>query len=242
MTISWTAPGSGSAVSGYRILRGTDAGNLSAIAPDTGSTGTEYTDSTVAAETTYHYGVLALSQDGDGAQSATISATTQAAPQDKGSKGSNKGDSGNGVGTRDAPAVPLNLDAEVGDGKLTFTWDPPASTGGFTIIRYNFEFGPTGNLVSEDHGTNPTGSQTVTKEGLTNGTEYIFKVRAVNMSGGVTTTGHFVSVRGTPNTALRVTSIERQLPTSSPTDADTLTWRVTFNEAVQNVNAADFLT
>ena len=42
------------------------------------------------------------------------------------------------------------------------------------------------------------------------------------------------------NTAPRVTSITRQTPSSSPTDADSLTWRVTFNEAVQNVNVADF--
>ena len=41
-------------------------------------------------------------------------------------------------------------------------------------------------------------------------------------------------------TAPRVTSITRQNPAMSPTDADSLTWRVTFNEAVQNVDAADF--
>ena len=79
MTISWTDP-QDTSITGYRILRGTEAGGLSAIAQDTGSAGTEYTDSTVAAETTYHYAVLALSQDGDGAQSATISATTPAEP------------------------------------------------------------------------------------------------------------------------------------------------------------------
>ena len=39
----------------------------------------------------------------------------------------------------------------------------------------------------------------------------------------------------------RITSIERQEPSSSsPTNADSLTWRVTFNENVKNVNAADF--
>ena len=42
------------------------------------------------------------------------------------------------------------------------------------------------------------------------------------------------------NTAPRVTSITRQTPSSSPTDADSLTWRVLFNEAVQNVNPGDF--
>ena len=41
-------------------------------------------------------------------------------------------------------------------------------------------------------------------------------------------------------TAPRVASIVRQTPTSSPTNADSLTWRVTFSEDVKNVDAADF--
>ncbi len=41
-------------------------------------------------------------------------------------------------------------------------------------------------------------------------------------------------------TAPTVTSIVRQTPTSSPTNADSLTWRVTFSEAVSNVDTADF--
>ena len=41
-------------------------------------------------------------------------------------------------------------------------------------------------------------------------------------------------------TAPSVTSIERQTPSSSPTNSDSVKWRVTFNEAVQNVDAADF--
>ena len=40
--------------------------------------------------------------------------------------------------------------------------------------------------------------------------------------------------------APRVTSITRQSPLTSPTRADSLTWRVTFSEAVQAVTAADF--
>ena len=42
------------------------------------------------------------------------------------------------------------------------------------------------------------------------------------------------------NTAPGVTSITRQTPATSPTGADSLTWRVTFDEAVQHVNTADF--
>ena len=42
------------------------------------------------------------------------------------------------------------------------------------------------------------------------------------------------------STAPRVTSIVRQTPASSPTNADSLTWRVTFNEDVKNVDTMDF--
>ena len=63
---------------GYRVLRGTDANNLSTILADTGNAGTSYTDSTVEAETTYHYAVVAMSRDGAGEQSGTITATTTA--------------------------------------------------------------------------------------------------------------------------------------------------------------------
>ena len=42
------------------------------------------------------------------------------------------------------------------------------------------------------------------------------------------------------NTAPTVVSIERRTPAASPTNADSLTWRVTFDESVRNVNAGDF--
>ena len=45
---------------------------------------------------------------------------------------------------------------------------------------------------------------------------------------------------GPDTTAPRVTSIVRGTPTTSPTSADSLTWRVTFSENVQNVDDADF--
>ena len=41
-------------------------------------------------------------------------------------------------------------------------------------------------------------------------------------------------------TAPRIASITRSSPTSSPTNSDSVTWRVTFNETVKNVTAADF--
>ena len=45
---------------------------------------------------------------------------------------------------------------------------------------------------------------------------------------------------GPDTTVPSLTSITRQTPSTSPTNADSLTWRVIFSEAVKNVNAADF--
>ncbi len=39
----------------------------------------------------------------------------------------------------------------------------------------------------------------------------------------------------------RIASITRQTPTTSPTNADTLTWDIVFNEAVNNVDISDFM-
>ena len=57
-----------------------------------------------------------------------------------------------------------------------------------------------------------------------------------------------VAVNGNPNasstldnTAPMVTSVMRQTPGTSPTNANSLTWRVTFSETVSNVDDADFV-
>ena len=149
----------------------------------------------MAAETTYKYAVLALSQDGDGAQSAALSVNT---PTEPGSKRGDDKPPPKRV-TRAAPGVPLNLAVVPGDTQLTYTWDPPASDGGSAIAKYNYEFGPSGGTqTSGDYGTNPTGSQTLTKTGLTNGTAYTFKVRAINTSGSTTLGPYTPVVTGTP--------------------------------------------
>ena len=80
LTLTWEDP-QDARITGYRVMRGPNAGSLSTIEADTGSASTEYADDTVAAETIYHYAVIALSNDGDGAQSSAISATTPAAPK-----------------------------------------------------------------------------------------------------------------------------------------------------------------
>ena len=82
LTLTWDDP-QDDTITGYRILRGTEADNLAVINSDTASNATEYEDDTVAPETAHHYAVLARSANGEGAQSDIISATTPAAPKSK---------------------------------------------------------------------------------------------------------------------------------------------------------------
>ena len=67
------------------------------------------------------------------------------------------------------------------------------------------------------------------------------KVTASDGNGGsVSDTFDIVVSLTADTTAPRVASIVRGTPSSSPTNADSLIWRVTFSEAVSNVDAADF--
>ena len=67
------------------------------------------------------------------------------------------------------------------------------------------------------------------------------KVTASDGNGGSDSDTFDIVVSAADTTAPTVASIVRQTPTSSPTNADSLTWRVTFSEAVSNVDAADFV-
>ena len=85
----------------------------------------------------------------------------------------------NAVGTTTAsttaPDAPTNLTAEAGDRQVTLSWTAPASDGGETITRYEYEQNGSGTWIS-------TGGTVVTYtvRNLTNGQPYTFKVRAVN--------------------------------------------------------------
>ncbi len=62
-----------------------------------------------------------------------------------------------------------------------------------------------------------------------------------NALSNTTPTGTDHSTYDVDNLRPRVRSFERQNPTTASTSADTLIWRVAFNEAVKNVNGADFV-
>ena len=163
LTLTWNDPQNDN-ITGYRILRGPDTNSLSTLQTDTGGAATAYIDTTVAAETTYHYAVIALSDDGDGTQSDTFSVTTLPAPTP--------------AGTITALSV-----ASSADGELTVSWEqpnPPPSD-------YRVNWAPEGeNFLSYQDANEanrgnsyPDGEETsLTLTGLTSGDEYKVIMRA----------------------------------------------------------------
>ena len=80
--LNWSDPDDDS-ITGYRVLRGPDANNLTTLVDDTNSASTSYTDESVEAETTYVYALQARNSSGDSDRSETAEVTTSAAPEDE---------------------------------------------------------------------------------------------------------------------------------------------------------------
>ncbi len=100
------------------------------------------------------------------------------------------------------PAMPKNLAATQGDGQTTLSWDEPENS---SITKYEIQQkeagGDFGAWVPIDSSGANTTSHTI--DGLTNGTEYTFRIRAINFhgDGGVGETEVTPLAAGTPEAA-----------------------------------------
>ena len=80
VTLTWDAPEDAS-ITGYQVLRGTDADTLAIIAGDTGAAGRRRVDQGLEPETEYTYAVKAINAAGTSEQSDPVAVTTLAAPE-----------------------------------------------------------------------------------------------------------------------------------------------------------------
>ena len=149
----WTAPASngGQSITAYEYEQGGSGTWIS-----TGSTATSYMVRNLTNGQPYRFRVRAVNSVGAGAASAASPNITPATE----------------------PDAPTGLSATVSDQKVDLIWTAPASNGGATILRYEYELDFSGIWIST--GGTAT-SYTVT--GLTNGQSYTFRVRAVNRVG-----------------------------------------------------------
>jgi trimeric autotransporter adhesin len=172
ISLSWTAvtPPANCTISSYNVYRSTTSGftpsssNLIA----SGVTGTSYSNTGLAASTTYYYVVEALDADGSSVSSAQASAETSAAP------------------CSTVPSAPTGLTATASSSSaIGLSWTAVTPPANCTINSYNVYgsttsgFTPgTGNLIA----SGLTGTS-YSNTGLAASTTYYYVVEAVDADG-----------------------------------------------------------
>ena len=131
-----------------------DGTNWTAISPS-GATTVTYTVTSLTNGTSYTFRVRAVNDTGTGDASDSVAATP----------------------VLPAPSAPTALTATPGDKQVTLRWTNPSNSS-ITSYEYSVDSGDWTAVPSSDA---TTVTHTVT--GLANGTEYTFRVRAVNSAG-----------------------------------------------------------
>ena len=167
--LNWNDP-QDSAITGYRILRadaaGGTPGEFAAIAEDTGSAATGYTDRAVDAERSYVYRVQAIGPGGVSGPSPDLAVNTPPTPVVV-------------VVTPADPQAPSNLAAELADEQVVLNWDAPAQDAGtvtgYEVLRAEGQ-GELATLASNTGNADTTYTDaTVTSAGAS----YAYRVKAI---------------------------------------------------------------
>jgi parallel beta-helix repeat protein len=158
VNLSWLAPANdgGSNVTGYRIYKGNESGNLTFLIEIGNILYYEETD--VTNGDTYYYQISAINIMGEGSKSNEISATP---------------------GT--TPGIPGGVSAEAGDSFIEISWNAPTSDGGSPITDYVIYRGTSsgGEIWLADIGSVLEFNDTSVSNGMT----YYYKVAAKNAAG-----------------------------------------------------------
>ena len=157
--LSWTDP-SDNGITGYQVLRGPDAANLTVLTDNTGSAATSYTDDTVTAETTYVYAIRARNAHGLSPQSDGVSAVTPAAPE--------------------PPAKPTGLSTTPSHDKVVLTWSDP---GDSNITSYQVLRGPDADNLAVLVDNTGSSSLSYTDSTVAAETTYAYAIKARNTGG-----------------------------------------------------------
>jgi predicted phage tail protein len=161
VALAWSAPSSdgGSAITGYKVYRGTSSGTESLYANV--GTGTSWTDTNAANGTTYYYQVSAVNSIGESSRSGERSATP-AAPAT-------------------APGAPSLAVVAAGNLSVSLSWNPPNSNGGSAITGYRIYRGTASG--GETLLTSVGNVASFLDTSVLNGTTYWYQVSAVNAVG-----------------------------------------------------------
>lgn len=185
--VSWTAP-AGSDVTRYTVV-GTPGGWSKDVDGDT----TEATFSGLSAGD-YSFTVQATNTWGTSDWSSAAT-TTVSAP----SSGGGGGGGGGGAPAPTGPQAPTDVSAQRGDSSAIVSWRAPA---GAVTTEHQVHVSPGDRIVAV-----ADGADRVSVDGLTNGTPYFFKVRAMNAQGtsAWSPASEPVTPAGTPSAPARPT-------------------------------------
>ena len=187
LSVSWAAPANAGkpAIASYDVqYRVGSSGTWSDGPQDVATTSTTITS--LVADTLYEARVRATNAEGDSGWSDPPGSGRTNAP------------------TTSVPGAPGNLRTAPGDGRMTLTWTAPGNDGGAAIEKYRYRVRADGGSSWDpdwtdvpdgpDAGGSAADETTFTVSGLSNGTEYVFQLRAVNSVGE----GRAASATGTP--------------------------------------------
>jgi fibronectin type 3 domain-containing protein len=162
LKLTWQAPASdgGLAITNYKVYHATSSGGTYNLAATLGNVLT-FTDAGLPNGGTRWFKISAVNDAGEGAQTASASATTF-----------------------DLPAVPSNLAATPGPGvgEIKLTWQAPSTNGGTLIISYNV-YRATTSGGTYSLAASLGNVLTFIDAGLANGATRFYKVSAANLVG-----------------------------------------------------------
>ena len=175
VALSWSNPDNAS-ISKYQYQQKTGTGDYSAwadIDPSSAST-TSHTVTGLTNKTEYTFRIRAVNIAGNSEGSDEVSATPNI-----------------------VPAKPTDLTATPADGQVALNWTDPNNS---SITKYQYQQKSGGEEFGAWTDIDPSGAATTshTIAGLTNGTEYTFRIRAVNVIGNGTESDEVSAVAGTP--------------------------------------------
>jgi titin len=162
-TVSWTAPANnGSALTGYSLEFSSDSGSTwTNWSSSLASSATSETVTGLTNGTAYVFRLNATNAIGTSSWSTSSTAVTPAA----------------------LPSAPTLNTLTPGAANVALTWTAPASNGGFAITDYTIEYSSNSGSTWSAFTHTASTATSITVTGLSNGTSYVFRVKAVTSVG-----------------------------------------------------------
>ncbi len=186
INLSWIAPSEtfGQSITGYKIERVVAAGTYVTVVENTGKA-TTYSVTGLKTGTTYTFVVSAHFSMGGTARSNEASATpTSTSTAPPASPSSPPSTSPPPQQTAASPNQPTSLTARaVSPTKINLFWVEPTNNGGSLVVGYKIEMKSSGGSWSTLIVNTGSATTTYSKDGLTTGSQYTFRVSAINSIG-----------------------------------------------------------